>query len=115
MNQQWQLEAARLGGSALVQVLAELRDGQVDLMANMDALNLKTARSEAAITRLLSGFPADDVEGHRRYHESVIEWRELRNKLVREALIKLAGAGAIAAAGILITLAWQVFKVKVTQ
>lgn len=115
MNPQWQLEAARLGGPALVQVLAELRDGQVDLMANMDALNLKTARSEAAITRLLSGFPADDVEGHRRYHESVIEWRELRNKLVREALIKLAGAGAIATAGILVTLAWQVFKIKVAQ
>jgi hypothetical protein len=112
---QWQQEAARLGGAELVRVLGELRDGQVELMANMDQMSAKATKSEAAITRLLSGFPADDVEGHRRYHESVIEWRELRNKLVREALIKLAGAGALATAGILITLAWQTFKIKVTQ
>jgi len=115
MNQQWQQEAARLGGPALVQVLAELRDGQVELMANIDALNLKTAQSEAAITRLLSGFPADDVEGHRRYHESVIEWRELRNKLVREALTKMVGAGALAAIGWLVLAFWQAFKVTVTK
>ncbi|TQK10262.1 hypothetical protein [Herbaspirillum sp. SJZ107] len=115
MNPQWQQEAARLGGPALVQVLCELRDGQLELMANIDALNVKTSQSEAAITRLLSGFPADDVEGHRRYHESVIEWRELRNKLVREALTKMVGAGALAAIGWLVLAFWQAFKVTVTK
>lgn len=104
-----------MGGQPLVQVLGEVRDNQVDLRADLEQLSSKVAELQKSTTRLLSGFPADDVEGHRRYHESVIEWRELRNKLVREALIKLAGAGAIATAGILITLAWQVFKVKVTQ
>jgi hypothetical protein len=115
MNQQWQQEAARLGGPALVQVLTELRDGQLELMATIDALNVKTVKSEAAITRLLSGFPADDVEGHRRYHESVIEWRELRNKLVREALTKMVGAGALVAIGWLGMAFWQAFKVTVTK
>lgn len=115
MNQQWQQEAARLGGPALVQILSELRDGQLDLTASMDALGAKAAKSEAAITRLLSGFPADDVEGHRRYHESVIEWRELRNSMVREALKKVAGAGALAAIGWLFLAFWQAFKMTVTK
>jgi len=115
MNQQWQHEAARLGGHGLVQVLSELRDGQLELMANIDALNVKAAKSEAVITRLLSGFPADDVEGHRRYHESVIEWRELRNKLVREALTKMVGAGVLATTGWLVVALWQAFKVTVTK
>ncbi|WP_323142704.1 hypothetical protein [Massilia phyllosphaerae] len=115
MNQQWQQEAARVGGPALVQVLNELRNGQLELMANIDILTVKTAKSEAATTRLLSGFPADDVEGHRRYHESVIEWRELRNKLVREALTKMVGAGALAAIGWLVLAFWQAFKVTVTK
>jgi hypothetical protein len=115
MNQQWQQEAARFGGPALVQVLVELRDGQLELMANFDALNVKVTRSDASNTRLLSAFPADDVDGHRRYHESVIEWRELRNKMVREALVKVAQAGTLAAFGWLALAIWQAFKVTVTK
>ena len=33
----------------------------------------------------------------RRYHESVIEWRELRNKVVRECLVKAAQATTLGA------------------
>lgn len=115
MNQRWQEEAMRLGGPALVQVLAELRDGQLDLMANMDLLNAKTAQLEFSTGRLLSGFPANDIDGHRCYHESVIEWRELRNRMVREALMKIAGAGTLAAIGWLLMAIWQSFKVTVTR
>jgi hypothetical protein len=114
-NQLWQQEAARLGIPGLAQLVSDLRDGQLELMANMDALNSKSAKQEAAIARLLAGFPADDVDGHRRYHESVIEWRELRNKLVREALQKVVGAGALAAAGWVLLAVWQAFRVTVTK
>ena len=115
MPQLWMQEAARAGGPGLVQVLAELRDGQLEIMANFDNLNAKVAQLEASTTRLLSGFPADDVDGHRRYHESVIEWRELRNKLVRETLMKLAQAGTVATFGWLALAIWQSFKVTVTK
>nr|WP_314540160.1 hypothetical protein [uncultured Massilia sp.] len=115
MNQLWQQEAARLGGHALVQILTELRDGQLELMANGDAINAKVTQLDASTTRLLSAFPADDVDGHRRYHESVIEWRELRNKLVREALTKMVGAGVLAGLGWLSLAFWQAFKVTVTK
>lgn len=65
------------------------------------------------IKRALSGFPQNDPEAHRRYHESVIEWRELRNKLVREALIKSFGAGAVAGTGWVIYALWQAFKTTI--
>lgn len=98
-----------------MRLLGEVRDNQLDLMATVEALSAKVSRQEASTARLLSGFPADDVEGHRRYHESVIEWRELRNKLVREALIKIASAGALGAVGWLLLAIWQSFKITVQR
>lgn len=62
-----------------------------------------------------NGFPAGDLEGHRRYHQNVIEWQEIRNKMVREALIKAAGAGAIAGAGWIIYALWTAFIFSVTK
>lgn len=65
---------------------------------------------EKKVDLVLSGFPDNDPEAHRRYHESIIEWRELRNKMVREALIKMAGAGAIGGAGWLAYAMFQAIK-----
>jgi len=98
MNQ-WQQDAARLGGPALVQLLSVVRDNQLDLMSNFDELRKKTSELDEANKRLLSGFPANDVEVHRCYHESITAWRELRNKMVREALMKVTQAGTLAAFG----------------
>lgn len=105
----------RMGGQPLVQLLGEVRDNQLDLMANFEALNAKVTHLEATNKRLLSGFPSDDIDGHRRYHESVIEWRELRNKMVREALVNVAKAGTLAGLGWLVLAVWQAFKVTVTK
>jgi hypothetical protein len=88
----WQQEAQRLGGPIFAEVLIEMRDSQ-----------------------RLSGFPGDDIDGHRRYHESVIEWRELRNKMVREGLIKVAQAGMLAGTGILVGVLWKALKISITQ
>lgn len=108
MNQLWQHEAERMGGQPLIDLLTEMRDNQRDLINKVTALEQTTAR-------LMSGFPADDVEGHRRYHESVIEWRELRNKMVREAMMKVAQAGTLAAFGWLALAIWKSFRFSVTQ
>lgn len=112
MNQ-WQQDALRMGGQPLVQLLSEVRDNQLDMRADFEQLSQHVSQLRATNERLLSGFPAEDVEGHRRYHESVIEWRELRNKLVREALIKVASAGALGAAGWLILAIWKSFIISV--
>lgn len=81
------------------------------LIAIRDELASNTRTTE----KLLQAFPAGDIDGHRRYHEAVIEWRELRNKLVREALIKVAQAGSLAAFGWVALALWQSFKLTVKQ
>lgn len=115
MNQLWQQEAERMGGQPLVALLTEMRDNQLDMRADVEQLSQKVGSLQAANERLLSGFPADDVEGHRRYHESVIEWRELRNKLVRDLLMKAAQATFMGALGFLALAAWKAFQISVTR
>jgi hypothetical protein len=115
MNALWQQELARLGLPGLSMLVSEMRDEQAEAMASTDAVNLKVSQLEATTARLQLAFPVGDIEGHRRYHESVIEWRELRNKLVREALTKMVGAGVLAGLGWLGLAIWQALKVSVTK
>lgn len=81
------------------------------LVAIRDELAANTRKTE----QILRAFPGEDTDGHRRYHEAVIEWRELRNKMVREALIKVAQGGALAGAGWVALAMWQAFKITVKQ
>lgn len=111
----WQKEAARLGGASLAQVLTEMRDAQRQMILVVEGVKERDINDRAAIERIMAGFPAGDFDGHRRYHESVIEWRELRNKMVREALIKVAQGGALAGAGWIALAIWQAFKITVKQ
>lgn len=97
----WQVEAERVGGEAFALVLSELRDAQREMVAQLASL--------------VKGFPDGDAEAHRRYHEAVIERIELRNTLVRAALVKMAQAGAVAATGWLLLAIWQAFKYSVKQ
>jgi hypothetical protein len=115
MNQTWQQEAARFGGPALVHMLSELRDGQLDVVASMEALNAKVSQHDRATVHLMTAFPASDVDGHRRYHESVIEWRELRNKVVRECLVKAAQATTLGALGWVALAIWKSFLITVQR
>lgn len=69
----------------------------------------------AKTDQLLKAFPGGDTDGHRRYHEAVIEWRELRNKMVRESLIKVFQSGALIGTGWLALALWQAFKTTVKQ
>lgn len=115
MNHTWQQEAARTGGPALVALISELRDGQLDLMASFEALSAKVTTHDRATVHLMTAFPASDVDGHRRYHESVIEWRELRNKVVRECLVKAAQATTLGALGWIALALWKSFLITVQR
>lgn len=92
----------------LTEMLTEIRDELVSTRAELASNTRKTEQ-------VLSAFPAGDTDGHRRYHESVIEWRELRNRMVKEGLIKVAQTGMLGGAGILLVLIWRAFKISVTQ
>lgn len=78
-------------------------------------MELALADNTAKTEKLLTAFPAGDCDGHRRYHESVIEWQELRNKMVREALVKAAQGGGLVAFGWVAMALWQAFKLTVKQ
>ena len=67
------------------------------------------------VREIRSGFPGDDPDSHRRYHESVIEWRELRNKMVRESLLHAAKVGGFGGACWVAYALWTVFKMEVTR
>lgn len=97
----WQHEAAAVLGVATVEVLTEIRDTNRMLVMKVEMMS--------------AAFPGGDTDGHRRYHEAVIERIELRNKLIREALVKVAQAGAVAGAGWLMLAIWEAFKLNARQ
>lgn len=70
---------------------------------------------EEKVDRILGGFPGEDPDAHRRYHESIIEWRELRNRMVRETLIHVTKVGAWAGLGWLLYAIWTVIKMEVKK
>ncbi len=80
-----------------------------------DDLMRHSTESNARHIQILSAFPNKDTDGHRRYHETVIEWRELRNKIVRECLINAAKAGSLIAAGWLLYAIFVAFKMEITR
>lgn len=67
------------------------------------------------VSNLRDGFPDGDPDSHRRYHESVMEWRELRNKMVREALIKASQVGGLVAIGWVVYALWSAFKMEIMK
>lgn len=89
-------------------MLTEIRD---ELAATRAELAANTRKTD----QLLAAFPDGNIDGHRRYHESVIEWRELRNKIARESLIKAASAGAVGGLGWVAYALWKSFLITVKQ
>lgn len=81
------------------------------LIAIRDELSDNTRKTN----QILQAFPAGDIDGHRRYHESVIEWRELRNRALKEALVHTAKMGSFGALGWLAYAAWKSFLITVKQ
>lgn len=79
------------------------------------AIREELAENTRKTDQVLKAFPGGDCEGHRRYHEGVIEWQDLRNKLVREALIKVAGASGVGAFGWVAYALWKSFILTVKQ
>lgn len=91
-----------------IAIIAAVRESTAELERKIVAM-------QARQDQIIKGFPGSDLEGHRRYHESIIEWRELRNRIVREALIKAAQAGAVGALGWIAYAVWTALKMEITK
>lgn len=80
--------------------------------AQINQLSQDQRDTSLAVTRIMAGFPGGDPESHCRYHDSIIEWRELRNRMVRDALSQASKAGALAAIGWIAYAIWVAFKME---
>lgn len=78
-------------------------------------LEKKLAAMQARQDELFGGFPEGDPESHRRYHESIIEWRELRNRMVKESLMQAAKVGGLGAFGWILYALWQALRMEITK
>ena len=67
------------------------------------------------VKALRHGFPEGDPESHRRYHESVIEWQDTRNELVKGALMQAGKVGFIAAIGWVVYAIWIALKMELQK
>jgi len=73
----WQEELAKAGGSDLVKVLEEI-------LGRLDVFDKKQDKMEMTLEGLRKAFPDGDMEGHRRYHQEMIEVLQERKKFYRE-------------------------------
>lgn len=72
-------------------------------------------RMQDDLASISKGFPDGDPDSHRRYHESIIAWRELRNELVRGALTNASKVGFLAALAWIGYAVWVVIKMEFTK
>lgn len=100
----------------ILSLLQEVRTKQEEIGEQASsfeaALTKHAIDSKAMHQQLINAFPAGDTDGHRRYHETVIEWRELRNKIVRECLIHAAKIGGLAGLGWILYAIWTALKLE---
>ncbi len=84
--------------------------GEVQFRALEDSLRSHALESSTRHSQILGAFPAQDTDGHRRYHESQIERIELRNRMIRECLVLCAKTGGLGGVAWLFHAIWISFK-----
>lgn len=89
-------------------ILAALHEMQADARreneAKFEAMQKEMLAISAAVK---TGFPGGDYDGHRRYHELVIEREEQRRQIRREVITHLLKGSTWAA---LVGLLWMVLR-----
>lgn len=93
----WKKEALTLGGQSFVDKITNMADSIHMLAKNADMAEDRMRDAEIAIQKLYSSYPSGDVDGHRRYHELIIENTEEKRRL-RYAIKEKTYAGLVWAA-----------------
>lgn len=96
-------------------IIMAIRETSSDNQRQIQAVLARLERLDADVERVKNAFPDSDPDGHRRYHETVIEWRELRNQMVKSALIQAAKVGGFAGFGWVMYALWVAFKMEVNK
>ena len=98
-----------------IAIIQAVRETKGDMERQIAVLITEQRKLQSEVQTLRKGFPDGDPESHRRYHETIIEWRELRNRLVRDALVHAAKIGGVGALGWVAYAVWVSFKMGITK
>lgn len=116
------------GHKQIVDALGALRDDlaqrQGELRADLEQRHSENVTQREVTDRkvdevirrvddLHKAFPGGDWEGHRRYHETLIERAEARTRFYNELRAELAKKGLWALIALLGVALWQYFKSRV--
>lgn len=96
-NDLWKEEAAKLGGQNLVEKLTDMADSIHALAALPDAYEQRFEDLEAMTAKIINGFPGGDTEGHRRFHDAVIQKMDADRRLKMAVTEKIISGGIWAA------------------
>ena len=79
----WQQEARKIGGEHFVAVIEDIREMQTSALAQLENMDRRVTANTNDISRLKEAFPACDVDGHRRYHQLIIDNTEAKRQLTK--------------------------------
>lgn len=81
LTDKWKQETARLGGEALVSAIVVLVEAQESLLTRIEEMETRQIEQQTLLNDLRGAFVDGDLEGHRRYHQTMIELLEERRRL----------------------------------
>lgn len=96
-------------------IIAALRETKDDTNRQIGLILEAQRKLQTEVSGIAKGFPDGDPDSHRRYHESVMEWSELRNKMIREALVKAAQVGGVGAIGWILYALYMAAKMEILK
>lgn len=80
---------------------------ELSIDRKLDSIRTDVKSIREMVNRYASGFPGDDPDGHRKYHESLIERNKAYTDLGRKMLFELAKWGLFGFIGWLLIAGWH--------
>ncbi|MEX3972264.1 hypothetical protein [Paraburkholderia caribensis] len=101
--------------AAVDSLRTEIGERHVENTSSLEVLEKDLKVVIERVDDLARGFPDGDWEGHRRYHEAVIQKMEARTKFYDDLRTELAKKGLWALLVLVGIAVWQYIKTRVTQ
>lgn len=100
----WQEEASKMGGAGLVRVIEGIASEITGIKSRLDAMD----------RHILKAYPGGDLEGHRRYHEIMIQRNEEIRSLKLEIRNKTIAGLVWSAMAFVGWCVWSIIKQRIT-
>ena len=81
LTDKWKQETAQLGGEALVSAIVVLVEAQESILTRIEEMETRQIEHQTLLGDIHNAFVDGDLEGHRRYHKTMIELLEERRRL----------------------------------